>query len=102
MFDFGGIRSRIKASDARQQLSRATYEQTVLAAFQDVENALVAYANVVTENRVTLYKALGGGWEIETKITAGSGPRHGQAVLQNQNEIVGGIRLRDYPTRAED
>lgn len=104
--------------NARQQQSLATYEQTVLSAFQDVENALVAYANeqvrykslddsvianrrslelstelyskgygdflsvldaerslfsaedqlvdsqrIVTENLVTLYKALGGGWE---------------------------------------
>lgn len=117
-FDFGRVRSQIKAANARQQQSLATYEQTVLSAFQDVENALVAYANeqvrykslddsvianrrslelstelyskgygdflsvldaerslfsaedqlvdsqrIVTENLVTLYKALGGGWE---------------------------------------
>jgi NodT family efflux transporter outer membrane factor (OMF) lipoprotein len=118
VFDFGRVRSQIRAANARQQQSLATYEQTILAAFQDVENALVAYANeqvrykslndsvianrrslelstelyskgygdflsvldserslfsaedqlvdsqrTVTENLVTLYKALGGGWE---------------------------------------
>jgi len=43
--DFGRIRARIKAADARQEQALATYEKTVLTAFQDVENALVAYAN---------------------------------------------------------
>lgn len=119
VFDFGRVRSQIRAADARQQQSLATYEQTVLSACQDVENALVAYANeqvrykslddsvianrrslelstelyskgygdflsvldaerslfsaedqlvdsqrAVTENLVTLYKALGGGCEV--------------------------------------
>jgi multidrug efflux system outer membrane protein len=118
ILDFGRIRAQIKAANARQEQVLATYEQTVLASFEDVENALVAYANeqrrfdslnqsvlanrraleianelyttgngdflnvldsqralygaedqlvdsqrAVTENLVTLYKALGGGWE---------------------------------------
>jgi len=117
--DFGRIRAQIKAANARQEQALATYEQTVLTSFEDVENALVAYANeqtrykalnetvnvnrraleianelyttgngdflnvldaqrslyaaedqqvdsqrAATENLVTLYKALGGGWEI--------------------------------------
>jgi len=121
LLDFGRIHSQIKASDARQKQALATYEQTVLTAFQDVEDALVAYANEQTrykalndavvadrrslelskelyttgngdflsvltsersllsdedqsvqsrsaeaQNLVTLYKALGGGWETET------------------------------------
>jgi outer membrane protein, multidrug efflux system len=125
LLDFGRIRSQIKASDARQKQALATYEQTVLTAFQDVEDALVAYANEQTrykalddavvadqralelskelytsgngdflsvltsersllsdedqsvqsrsaeaQNLVTLYKALGGGWEIENKALA--------------------------------
>jgi outer membrane protein, multidrug efflux system len=125
IFDFGRINAEIKGADARQQQALATYEQTVLTALQDVENALVAYANeqtrykalsnsvaanrrslelstelyrtgngdflsvldsersffsaedqlvdsqrTMTENLVTLYKALGGGWEIETKALA--------------------------------
>ncbi len=53
VIDFGRIRAQIKASDARQQQSLATYEQTMLTALQDVEDALVAYANEQTR-----YKAL--------------------------------------------
>ena len=108
----------IGGANARQEQALATYEQTVLTSLEDVENALVAYANEqrrfdslnqsvlanrraleianelyttgngdflnvlesqralygvedqlvdsqrsVTENLVTLYKALGGGWE---------------------------------------
>jgi len=125
ILDFGRIHAQIKGANARQEQALATYEQTVLTAFQDVENALVAYANeqtrykalddsvvankraleianelyttgngdflnvldsersffsaqdqlvdsqrTATENLVTLYKALGGGWEIETKALA--------------------------------
>lgn len=118
VLDFGRVRSQIKASNARQEQALATYEKSVLTSFQDVENALVAYANeqvrykslndsvianrrslelstelyskgygdflnvldaerslfsaedqlvdsqrTVTEDLVSLYKALGGGWE---------------------------------------
>ena len=125
IFDYGRIHAQIKGANARQEQALDTYQQTVLTAFQDVENALVAFANeqaryqalnnsvianrrsleianalytsgngdflnvldserslfgaedqlvdsqrTVTENLVTLYKALGGGWEIETKALA--------------------------------
>ena len=125
IFDFGRVRSQIHAANARQQQSLDTYEQTVITAFQDVEDSLVAFANeqtrhlalndsvianrrameistelyrtgngdflsvldsersyfsaqdqlvdsqrIVTENLVTLYKALGGGWEIANKLLA--------------------------------
>lgn len=129
IFDYGRINAQIKGANARQEQALATYEQTVLAAFQDVEDALVAYANeqtrykalsdsvvankrafeianelyttgngdflnvldsersffsaedqlvdsqrTVTENLVTLYKALGGGWETETNSLASQKP----------------------------
>jgi NodT family efflux transporter outer membrane factor (OMF) lipoprotein len=118
IFDFSRIRAQINVANAQQRQALATYEKAVLTSFQDVENALVAYANeqtrykalydsvvanrraleianelystgngdflsvldserslfsaddqlvdsqrTVTENLVTLYKALGGGWE---------------------------------------
>ncbi|HUJ10326.1 MAG TPA: efflux transporter outer membrane subunit [Verrucomicrobiae bacterium] len=118
LLDFGRIRAQVKAANAQQQQAFAFYEKTVLTAFQDVEDALVAYNNeqlhyrslvdavdadrgavalanklykeglgdflavltaerslyqdedqlatsqaTVTANLVTLYKALGGGWE---------------------------------------
>ncbi len=117
LLDFGRVKAQIKVANAQQEQALATYEQAVLIAFQDVENALVAYANekvrfsslteavaanseslalskdlytkglvdfsnvldserslydtedqladsrrAVTENLVSLYKALGGGW----------------------------------------
>jgi len=43
--DFGRIRAQIKASDVCQQRSLTTCEQTVLTAFQNVEDALLAHAN---------------------------------------------------------
>ncbi len=44
IFDAGRIRANIKVQDARQEQALASYEQTALSAFEDVENALTAYA----------------------------------------------------------
>jgi NodT family efflux transporter outer membrane factor (OMF) lipoprotein len=44
LLDFGRIRARIDAADARQQQALAAYEKTVLTSLEDVENALVAYS----------------------------------------------------------
>jgi outer membrane protein, multidrug efflux system len=43
IFDGWRIRSNIKVQDARQEQALATYEQTVLVAFQEVESTLTAY-----------------------------------------------------------
>jgi NodT family efflux transporter outer membrane factor (OMF) lipoprotein len=45
IFDAGRIRANIRVQNARQEQALATYEKTVLTAFEDVENGLVAYAN---------------------------------------------------------
>jgi outer membrane protein, multidrug efflux system len=45
LLDFGRIRAQIKAADAQTQQALAVYEKTVITAFQDVEDALVAYHN---------------------------------------------------------
>jgi multidrug efflux system outer membrane protein len=45
LLDFGRIRALVKAATARQDQALAAYEKTVLGSFEDVENALVAYAN---------------------------------------------------------
>jgi outer membrane protein, multidrug efflux system len=45
IFDAGRIRARVKVQNARQEQALAAYEKTVLSAFEDVENGLVAYAN---------------------------------------------------------
>ncbi len=44
-FDFGQIRARVKASEARVDEALASYENTVLRAFEDVENALISFAS---------------------------------------------------------
>jgi len=45
LFDGGAIRQNIKVQTALQEDALSYYEATVLTALQDVENALVAYAN---------------------------------------------------------
>jgi outer membrane protein TolC len=125
IFDAGRIRANIRVQNEAQQQAVATYQQAVLNALRDVEDALVAYENeqvrrkaladavdadkqavdlatdqykqgvadfltvldaqrdlyaaqdalvqsdqAVSGNLVTLYKALGGGWEIERKPAA--------------------------------
>ncbi|CAD6879604.1 Efflux transport system, outer membrane factor (OMF) lipoprotein [Methylomonas albis] len=42
-FDLGRVYARIKAADARAEASLAQYEQTVLNALEETENALVTY-----------------------------------------------------------
>jgi multidrug efflux system outer membrane protein len=42
-FDLGRVYARIKAADARAEASLAQYEQTVLTALEETENALVNY-----------------------------------------------------------
>ena len=44
IFDAGRIRANVRVQNARQQQALANYEQTVLNSFEEVENALVAYA----------------------------------------------------------
>ena len=51
IFDAGRIRNNIKVQNARQEQALDTYEQTVLTAFEEVENNLVAYANEQTRRR---------------------------------------------------
>ena len=44
LLDFGRVHSQIQAANAREEQALAAYEKTVLVALEDVENALVAYA----------------------------------------------------------
>jgi multidrug efflux system outer membrane protein len=44
LFDAGRIRANVHIQTARQEEALAGYEQTVLSAFEDVENALTTYA----------------------------------------------------------
>jgi NodT family efflux transporter outer membrane factor (OMF) lipoprotein len=51
VFDAGRVRANIRVQDARQEQALAVYQKAVLAGFEDVENALVAYAKEQTRNR---------------------------------------------------
>ena len=51
IFDVGRIRANIKVQDARQEETLASYEKAVLTAFEEVENALVLYANEQVRRR---------------------------------------------------
>jgi multidrug efflux system outer membrane protein len=51
IFDAGRIRANVRVQDARQEEALSSYEQTVLTAFEDVENGLVAYAKEQTRRR---------------------------------------------------
>jgi outer membrane protein TolC len=44
IFNGGAIQSNVRLQEALRDQAFLTYQQTVLAAFQDVENALVAFA----------------------------------------------------------
>jgi len=43
IFDGGRVRNQIRAEDARTEQALVRYEQTVLTALEDVENAMVSY-----------------------------------------------------------
>ena len=51
IFDAGRIRANIQVQNARQEQALANYENTALSAFEDVENALVAYAKEQVRRR---------------------------------------------------
>lgn len=51
LFDGGRVRSAIRVEEARTEQALTFYEQTVLNALEDVENAMVAYAE--EKSRVT-------------------------------------------------
>ncbi len=51
IFDAGRIRANIKVKNAQQEQALAAYEQTVLTAFEEVENNLVLYAKEQVRRR---------------------------------------------------
>jgi len=51
IFDAGRIRANIRVQDARVDQTLAAYEQSMLAAFTDVETALTAYAREQTRRQ---------------------------------------------------
>jgi len=57
LFDGGRVRSAIRVEDARSEQALFRYEQTVLSALEDAENAMVAYVQA-SERRDALERAV--------------------------------------------
>ncbi|MDE1145364.1 MAG: efflux transporter outer membrane subunit [Azospirillaceae bacterium] len=57
IFDAGRLEAGVKGAEAQAQEARLNYRKAVLTAFQEVEDALVAYTNE-RERNATLHRAL--------------------------------------------
>lgn len=55
LLNFGRISAQVNAADARQQQALYTYQQTLLLALEETENALTAYLN--EQNRAQVLRA---------------------------------------------
>jgi NodT family efflux transporter outer membrane factor (OMF) lipoprotein len=70
IFNAGRVRANIEVQKALQQQSILTYQQTVLTALQDVENALIAYVKEKQRNAALIdsVKANRKAVELSTKL----------------------------------
>jgi outer membrane protein, multidrug efflux system len=88
IFDAGRIRANIRLQNARVDQSLAAYEQSMLAAFTDVESALTGYAKEQTRRQSLAHAA-----QANEKAVALAGDlyRHGLAdflrVLESQRAL---------------
>jgi outer membrane protein TolC len=88
IFDAGRIRANIRVQNARVDQALAAYEQSMLAAFTDVETALTAYAKEQTRRQSLEHAA-----QANEKAVALAGDlyRHGLAdflrVLESQRSL---------------
>lgn len=64
LFDAGSVRRNIQATDARQERALIQYQGSVLAALEEVENALVAYARE-QEQRDSLTRSFQAAFQAE-------------------------------------
>ncbi|MHC1741985.1 MAG: efflux transporter outer membrane subunit [Syntrophobacteraceae bacterium] len=72
VFDAGRIRARVAVQDARQQQALIRYEQTILSALKDVEDALVAHAKERSsrESRIVAEQANEKAYQIASELYA--------------------------------
>jgi outer membrane protein TolC len=89
VFNAGRIRSNIAAQDALLEQSRLAYQAAVLAALEDVENALVALAHL-HQRQQELQNAVVSAresWQLtQHRYSAGLGDF--QAVLESQRTLL--------------
>ena len=89
LFDAGRIRQNIQIQNALQEQALAHYESTVLTAFSEVENALVAYARE-QERRAALTKAVAAAQTAESLARSqyAAGLIDFQSVLDTQRSLL--------------
>ncbi len=89
LFDFGRIRRNIEIQTALQEEALGFYESTVLTALEDVENAMVAYANEQTRHRSLLEAARAGQSAYDLALNQySSGLVDFQTVLDMQRSLL--------------
>jgi NodT family efflux transporter outer membrane factor (OMF) lipoprotein len=89
IFDGGSIRQNIKLQTAKQEAALSFYESTVLTALQDVESALVAYANEQTRRDSLSAAMQAGGSAFElARFQYNSGLVSFQTVLDTQQSLL--------------
>lgn len=93
IFEAGRIRARIRASDAQLEAAVAQYEQTMLTALEDVENAY-GTRRALDQRSAQLHSA----WQ-----TADTGARHAQRLFDEGNGLLqGAIEARLNALQRED
>ena len=93
IFEAGRIRARIRASDAQLEAAVAQYEQTVLTALEDVENAY-GTRRALDQRSAQLQAA----WQ-----TADRGARHAQRLFEEGNGLLqGAVEAKLHALQRED
>lgn len=89
LFDFGRIRRNVELQTARQEEALSAYESAVLTALEDVENALVAYANEQARRQSLFEAAKAGQAAFDlARDQYSSGLVDFQAVLDMQRSLL--------------
>ncbi len=88
LFDYGRIRANVRVQNARVDQALAAYEQSMLAAFTDVETALTAYAKEQTRRQSLEHAAQANDQAVTLALDL---YRHGLAdflrVLESQRSL---------------
>jgi NodT family efflux transporter outer membrane factor (OMF) lipoprotein len=88
VFDAGRIRASIRAENARQEQAAASYEQAVLTALQEVEDALVSYVKEESRRRTLAEAAAANRRAVDLAIQLyDAGRADFLSVLQAQRDL---------------
>ena len=89
-FDFGAIRSRIRASEARAQQSLASFEQTVAVALEETEGAFSSYTRTAQRaGRLEVAARHADAAAVLARARFEAGVTDFLAVLDAEREVLG-------------